>query len=180
MFTLEPVLPIEVTLVESGASICGASNGFIEVEATGGYGNLEFAWPESSGSLLWGVPAGVYPVVVSDEYGCEAEASFSIDCAEAIPIGVHQLITPNGDGKNDAWVLEGLYLYPNHTVKVFNRWGGLVYEASPYLNDWKGTWDAGSGDGSPLPSATYYYLFDPGLDSATPSRGFIEIQNEGR
>lgn len=180
IFTLEPVLPIEVALVESGASICGASNGFIEVEATGGYGNLEFIWPEASGALLWGVPAGVYPVIVSDEYGCEVEASFSIDCAEDIPIDVHQLITPNGDGKNDVWVLDGLYLYPNHTVKVFNRWGTLVYEAAPYQNDWGGTWDAGSGDGSPLPSATYYYLFDPGLDAATPSRGFIEIQNEGR
>lgn len=179
-YTLDDVLPIEVELVESGASICGASNGFIEVEATGGYGELTFNWSDASGSLLWGVPAGSYPVTVSDAYGCEVDTTFSIVCADDIPIGFNQLITPNGDGKNDTWILEGLYLYPDHSVKVFNRWGVVVFQAAPYLNDWNGTWNAEGGDGSPLPSATYYYLFEPGLESATPSRGFIEIQNEGR
>ena len=179
-FVLEPVLPIEVTLVDSGASICGASNGFIEVIASGGYGEFTYDWEGASGALLWAIPSGTYPVTVTDAYGCEVTQSYSIECSEDIPIGINQLLTPNGDGKNDLWVLEDLYLYPNHSVKVYNRWGELVYEASPYLNDWAGTWETGNGDGSILPSATYYYLFDPGLSTAEPSHGFLEIQNEGR
>jgi gliding motility-associated-like protein len=179
-FILEPVLPIEVELLDSGASICGASNGFIEVGASGGYGGFEYDWSGNTGPLLWAIPSGSYPVTVTDAYGCSVTATFSIDCAEDIPIGINQLLTPNGDGKNDRWILEDLYLYPNHSVKVFNRWGVLVYEAAPYLNDWAGTWEAGNGDGSVLPSASYYYFFDPGLSTAEPSRGFIEIQNEGR
>lgn len=179
-FVLEPVLPIEVVVLDSGASICGASNGFIEVVATGGYGELTYDWGMGIGPLLWAIPTGTYPLTVTDEYGCEVTDTFTIDCAEDIPIGINQLLTPNGDGKNDVWILEDLYLYPNHSVKVFNRWGELVYEAAPYLNDWAGTWETGSGDGSVLPSASYYYLFDPGLSTAEPSRGFLEIQNEGR
>ena len=179
-FVLEPVLPIEVELLDAGASICGASNGFIEVVATGGYGAFEYDWSGNTGPLLWAIPSGTYPITVTDAYGCSVTATFSIDCAEDIPIGINQLLTPNGDGKNDVWILEDLYLYPNHSVKVFNRWGVLVYEAAPYTNDWSGTWESGNGDGSALPSASYYYLFDPGLSTAEPSHGFLEIQNDGR
>jgi gliding motility-associated-like protein len=37
---------------------------------------------------------------------------------------------------------------------MFNRWGSVVFEANPYLNDWNGE----SDKGEPLPSAVYYYI----------------------
>ena len=75
--------------------------------------------------------------------------------------------------------LEDLYLYPQHRIRVFNRWGTLVYEASPYQNDWQGTWEA-NGSGEPLPSATYYFLIETQRTNPEVFRGFIEIQNEAR
>ncbi len=179
-FVLDPIDPIVVSLIDMGPALCGMSNGYLEVEATGGSGGFAYVWPDATGAYWWGAPAGTHVLEVTDASNCVVDTAFSVACEDEIPVGVNQLLTPNGDGKNDRWVLEDLYLYPDHRVRVYNRWGGLVYEASPYNNDWFGTWESGNGAGQPLPSATYYYLFDSGLPSVSPSRGFIEIQNEAR
>lgn len=179
-FVLDPIDPIVVSLVDMGPALCGMSNGYLEVEATGGNGGFAYEWPDATGTYWWGAPAGTHVLEVTDASNCVVDTAFTVACEDEIPVGVNQLLTPNGDGKNDRWVLEDLYLYPDHRVRVYNRWGRLVYEASPYNNDWFGTWETGRGAGQPLPSATYYYLFDSGLSSVSPSRGFIEIQNEAR
>jgi gliding motility-associated-like protein len=179
-FVLDPIAPIVVSLTDMGPALCGVSNGYLEVEATGGSGGFSYTWPEAIGAYWWGAPAGTHVLEVMDASNCVVDTAFTLACEDEIPVGVNQLLTPNGDGKNDRWVLEDLYLYPDHRVRVYNRWGALVYEASPYNNDWFGTWESGNGAGQPLPSATYYYLFDSGMASVLPSRGFIEIQNEAR
>jgi gliding motility-associated-like protein len=69
----------------------------------------------------------------------------------------HNVITPNGDGLNDSWIIDCIEEYPNNTVKVFNRWGNLVYSFENYNNTsivWKGT----NQKGDQLPDGTYYYL----------------------
>ena len=179
-FELDPIDPIVISLIDMGPALCGVSNGYLEVLATGGNGEFTYAWDESAGAYWWGAPAGLHRLEVTDATNCVVDTTFGVSCKEEIPVGVNQLLTPNGDGKNDRWILEDLYLYPDHRVRVYNRWGTLVYEASPYLNDWFGTWESGNGVGQPLPSATYYFLFESGLEFVPPSRGFIEIQNEGR
>jgi gliding motility-associated-like protein len=83
---------------------------------------------------------------------------------------VSQLLTPNDDGKNDTWLIQGIGLYPNLAVKVFNRWGNEVFSAAPYHNDW---------DGDKLPSATYFWIVYPlGVDQ-TPEeeilKGYLEL-----
>lgn len=62
---------------------------------------------------------------------------------------VYNVITPNGDGKNDVWMLKNIHYYPDIFVQVFNKLGDKVYERRGYQNDW---------DGGSLPSGTYYYL----------------------
>lgn len=179
-FVLDPIDPILISLVDMGPALCGMSNGFIEVEASGGSGGFTYQWPQATGSYWWGASVGTHLLEVRDASNCLVDTVFSVPCADEIPVGVNQVLTPNGDGKNDHWVLEDVYLYPDHRVRVYNRWGSMVFEAAPYLNNWSGTWESGNGNGQPLPSATYYYLFESGLESVPPSRGFIEIQNEAR
>jgi gliding motility-associated-like protein len=73
-----------------------------------------------------------------------------VDPAECnYDITIHNAITPNGDGKNDRWVIDNLGYYPNMTVQLFDKQGDKVFEKTNYLNDW---------DGGNLPSGTYYYL----------------------
>lgn len=75
----------------------------------------------------------------------------SIDSKKIIGnIKVPNVITPNGDGKNDVLKIEGIELYKENTLSIFNRWGNEVYRsAGGYNNSW-------SGEG--LNEGTYYYV----------------------
>jgi gliding motility-associated-like protein/uncharacterized repeat protein (TIGR01451 family) len=75
----------------------------------------------------------------------------SIDVKEIIgEVIVPNVITPNGDGKNDVFRVDGLELHPNNTLSIFNRWGNEVYRSNgAYKNDW---------NGNGLNEGTYYYL----------------------
>lgn len=58
--------------------------------------------------------------------------------------------TPNGDGKNDTFVIPGLAEYPDNTLEIFNRWGSQVFRSGAgYKNDW-------TGNG--LNEGTYFYI----------------------
>ncbi len=67
--------------------------------------------------------------------------------------------SPDGDGVNDTYVIpeieENPELYPDNEFIVFNRWGQIVYQESPYQNQWDGTL---LDTGTPLPAGTYYYI----------------------
>ena len=75
-----------------------------------------------------------------------------------------QGISPNGDGKNDVLVFQGLLTkpIPNH-ISIFDRVGSLVYETDNYQNNWAGETSKGTSlfekTGS-VPDGTYYYILD--------------------
>jgi gliding motility-associated-like protein len=66
---------------------------------------------------------------------------------------ISSLFTPNNDGLNDYWYIPDLIQLGVAHVKVYNRYGVLVYESKSYNNDWAGTWH-----NLALPSASYYYI----------------------
>ena len=66
---------------------------------------------------------------------------------------VSDLISPNGDGKNDYWILHEPSYIIGCQVIVYNRWGQQVFEAENYDNTWDGTYQ-----GEPLPDGAYYYV----------------------
>lgn len=94
-----------------------------------------------------------------------------IDPALVIPQGY----SPNGDGVGDFWVIEGLQNYPDHVLKVFNRWGSEVFSARPYNNEWGGTAQSGINMGSQLPVGTYFYVLDL-RNGSEPRKGYIFLQ----
>ena len=71
---------------------------------------------------------------------------------------VANVVTPNQDGKNDAIILDYLNLYPNHEVRVYNRYGVPQGTFKPYLNNWPA---------DNLPSGLYFLLIDLGNGSAS-------------
>lgn len=102
-----------------------------------------------------------------------ATLSFEVEAADTCRIPT--VITPNGDGVNDAFVIpphclvvgEGV---PQNEVSIFNQWGDQVFYASPYNNDWEGTYN-----GQPLPAGTYFFVVKlPG--ESKPRTGFLLIQ----
>jgi gliding motility-associated-like protein len=79
--------------------------------------------------------------------------------------------SPNGDGVNDNFTIEGIEEYPNNNLLIFNRWGNRVLLKSGYLNDWSGTWD---GD-KMLPDGTYFYILELNDDKGRKFSGYIQI-----
>ncbi len=72
-------------------------------------------------------------------------------------------ITPNGDGLNDFFEIRGIIDYPENNVKIFNRWGVLVFETDGYNesdNVFRGVSDgrATIREGEELPTGTYFYI----------------------
>ncbi|MBK8497484.1 MAG: gliding motility-associated C-terminal domain-containing protein [Flavobacteriales bacterium] len=68
--------------------------------------------------------------------------------------------SPNGDGVNDRWEITGISAFPGSSLKVFNRWGQLVYESDSYNNEW----DGHALYGRELPDATYFYVLNLSSD----------------
>lgn len=80
-------------------------------------------------------------------------------------IEVSQGFSPNGDGNNDTWFIKGIESYPNNIVKVYNRWGLLVFIKEHYENTyqpWNGRANTGQDSGKLLDKGTYFYIVDPG------------------
>lgn len=111
-----------------------------------------------------------YQVQVSNASGCSSTANITINVADDYAtIQAANILTPNGDGKNDTWVVKNIDLYPNNTVSIFDKGGRKLLEVKHYDNSWAGTLN-----GSPLNEGTYYYVIDFGEGKA-PKKGFITI-----
>ncbi len=84
---------------------------------------------------------------------------------------VPTLITPNGDNKNEQLIIECIVTgdYPNNSLTIYNQWGDEVFKASPYNNDWNGTYK-----NEPLPDGTYFFVFDDGQGGEI-SRGALTV-----
>jgi gliding motility-associated-like protein len=94
------------------------------------------------------------------------------DCSTLV---IPDSYSPNGDGVNDVFHIGGIEYYPENTFQVFNRWGSLVYERSPYTNTWNGKSEGKLNWGSDLPESTYYFILDPGKD-LDPITGYIYLR----
>ena len=70
-------------------------------------------------------------------------------------VTVPNAFSPNGDGINDVWNIDGLKTYPESETLVYNRYGQLVLRSKGYSKPWDGK----LGD-KPLPVGTYYYTID--------------------
>ena len=83
---------------------------------------------------------------------------------------VFSAISPNGDGRNDVLLVDGLQNYPDNTVCVFNRWGNQVLNQKNYQNDWAGTWN-----GNNLPDGTYFYFIRDDAKGEIIKKGYLQI-----
>jgi gliding motility-associated-like protein len=114
-------------------------------------------------------------VTGTDANGCSASDSVlvTVSCDTLfVPSG----FSPNGDNINDYFVISQLEKYPNANLKIFNRWGALVYEKDKYDNTWNGL---SNSDlirmGEELPDGTYYYVLDL-KDGNDPLQGFVVLR----
>jgi gliding motility-associated-like protein len=92
-----------------------------------------------------------------------------------------QAFSPNSDGYNDTYIIQGIEAYPKNSFMVINQWADVVYEAAPYKNDWKGKTSKGVlvNKDHTLMDGTYFYVFYPDKGrSEGVVRGFFEIKTK--
>ena len=134
-----------------------------------------------SGSMVFNLPPGFYRAEFISSYFCEGEAVGEVR-TELKP---YNLVSSNGDNENDAWVIDCISNFTkdggaknDNNVKIFNRYGVLVYEADGYNNNdvmFKGIGENGLYSmGNDLPDGTYFYVIDK-RDGSKPLTGFLEL-----
>lgn len=134
-----------------------ADNALISVTVTG-ESSYEFSldnvtfFGQGLSHTFFNVEPGVYDVYVRDVENCETPIKQSISF-----IGLPKYITPNNDGINDVWQVEGISreLYKSANTQIFNRYGKLLYSMDINTNQigWDGTYN-----NQMLPAYDYWYV----------------------
>lgn len=86
---------------------------------------------------------------------------------------IPNLITPDGDGLDDTFIVPCASGWPGSRLVVFNRWGSMVFESDDYQNDWDGTYkNAG------LTPGTYFYQLTLNDGLRTMLQGYVVVKME--
>ena len=128
----------------------------LEVTATGGTGDYTYLWSngQTENPINLSLNPGVYSVEVTDENLCNEDtvfhiASMSSDC-------IPNVFSPNDDGSNDVWNLEDAFFYLDSEVRVYNRYGKLVFKSVGYETPWDGK----NKSGNDVEDGAYFYVID--------------------
>ncbi|MES2808611.1 MAG: gliding motility-associated C-terminal domain-containing protein [Bacteroidota bacterium] len=105
--------------------------------------------PSTASTTVSGLTAeGDYKFIFTNASGCADTLNVSVTSPNLDDSP--NVVTPNGDGINDEFIIPGINNYPGSKLSIYNRWGNEVYHSDQYANNWAG---AGLSDG------TYYYMF---------------------
>lgn len=92
-------------------------------------------------------PTGLYTIFLRTEF-CEYEL-----IVDYLHFYVPRFFTPNQDGFNDFFEIDGLEFFTNSTLHIFDRYGKLLKSYPNTVVSWDGTFN-----GNPLPSSDYWYV----------------------
>ena len=154
-------------------------------------GELMIDWPEPTAVAACGSvsmtrshsPNGIFSVgsttvqyVARDEAGDESVCMFKIVITyEELKFDISKVVTPDGDGLNDAWLLSNIEKFRDNRVTIIDRWGNVIYTASGYDNE-SVVWTGLNANGVPVPTGTYFYAITVQFRSEmVDKRGFIEL-----
>lgn len=134
-----------LTVISGQSTSLTSNSGFADYQWEG----VNVTEPGSQNTSAVLQDEGVYTYSVSaNTDGCEAADQVVVNVVPALKI--YNTLTPNGDGINDTWVIEGIHRFPDAEVLVYSRWGQLVHRSRGYQ-----PWDGGD-----LPEAVYYYVIE--------------------
>ncbi|HNP54171.1 MAG TPA: gliding motility-associated C-terminal domain-containing protein, partial [Ferruginibacter sp.] len=109
-----------------------------------------------------------YKVVVSNPGKCTAsdEVTINVIC-NGSNVFIPNTFSPNDDGSNDVFYPRGTGLFTIKKMRIFNRWGEMIYDRSNFnANDANAGWD-GSFRGQKLNPDVYVYVIEISCDNAT-------------
>lgn len=173
------VVVVNTALVGNLSSDKGTTISLGETTTLIASGGLSYFWQEEDGIVSGNHTDSLvvrpskkttYKVVISNGSGCNVVKTIDIEVKDDYKtLLANNILTPNGDGVNDVWIVNNIDLYPNNEVVIFDRAGRVVFRQFDYNNTWDGTIN-----GLALPEDTYYFALyiNSGKGKIT---GFISI-----
>lgn len=113
---------------------------------------LDFG-PLQTSNVFENVTSGMHTIKVIDVNGCSSPVSLTRD--DILVINYPTFFTPNGDGFNDNWNIFDLTNDPNTAIFIFDRYGKLLKQISPFGLGWDGTYN-----GAAMPASDYWFTID--------------------
>jgi gliding motility-associated-like protein len=126
--------------------------------------DFDFVWQDGSGSNVYTITSpGIY-WLAGFKNNCKVVDSIKVEFRNCcIPSTIPNVITPNGDGKNDSFKID--CATAGWELLVVSRWGNIIYENSDYNNEW---------DGRGCATGTYYYILK-NKELNVKYKGYIQL-----
>ncbi|MCB0571902.1 MAG: gliding motility-associated C-terminal domain-containing protein [Phaeodactylibacter sp.] len=159
--TYTVVDPDPITITFNMEPATDGCNGTVQAVVAGGTEPFQYNWANIDGvlneSFVANLCPGDYYLQVTDANRCMSSLTTVTVQDRRFPcLEERVVITPDGNGTNDQFIIFCVGDYPNNHLQIYNRWGQLVFETDNYDNSWEGT----TPDGQPLPEGPYYYILE--------------------
>jgi gliding motility-associated-like protein len=159
---------------------------YIDSVCPGGANNI-ILMADTSGTYSWSTGAttqqisvndtGTYTVTVNIPGAiCARQLTYDVKpdpCPVEIILTLPNVFSPNGDGVNDFYTPITSGDFDKFNIKIYNRWGQLIYESTDPFFKWNGQ----NKQGKTVPDGTYYFIAEStlhGVDNK-PMTGFITL-----
>lgn len=169
----------DVSSLSAGADMqtCLASE--VQLSATGG---IQYAWSvnDNLSDLAIADPIALvdgedyYIVTITDAYGCTKTDSVHVTLLPLAECNVdsYNAFSPNSDGTNDLWIIDGIEGYSENVVTVYNRWGDILIQFDDY-NNTTVIWDGTNSAGKEVVSGTYFFVID--VNGTQNQTGWVQV-----
>jgi gliding motility-associated-like protein len=170
-------LPLVAEVMPDSLLLPLGSSGQVIVTYQNGPAQVQYQWSPADGLscmdcanpnvLIYGRTE--YTVTVSYTNGfatCYGTANLQVDVLPELPVYIPNSFTPNGDGNNDVFEIYGQGI-KEVDLKIFNRWGELVYKSNSQFAGWDGTYKGQLQ----LPQVFTYYAVISFLNNKTFEQG---------
>ena len=165
----QPISPSDVTM---------------EIKSSGGLNGVDI---NADGQIIIpkGAPSGTYTIeykVKSNAYGVEKIGRVTVTITNDADLEFYNAISTDEGSQNNGFIIKNIDLYPDNNLKIFNRYGVLVYEKDGYTNTdpFKGisTGRATVNKDGKLPQGTYYYVLEytDGQNQKQQKTGWLYIK----
>ncbi len=154
-------------LIDAGPDIVTAPN--VSTTISGFTSAPDYSW---SPGFLFSDPNNLNSIVSTNESVTLTLTATENGCTQSddMTLTVHSALdlpntfSPNGDGINEVWIIEGIELFPENTISIYTRWGQEIFRTSSY--SLKKAWD-GTFKSRKAAEGVYFYILDL-KDEVTP------------
>jgi gliding motility-associated-like protein len=164
----DPLPTIDLSAMQQYLSCDGKTITTTGIAVTGFTDPYRYLWKDKDGNIvsnslnLNGVSPGIYSLQIADRHDCLVDGPF-IDFTnlKSTVLTFANTFSPNGDGINDLWVINGVQNYFNADFSIYSRNGTRIFYSRGYATPFDGIYK-----GKPIPVGVYYYIIDLKTDCA--------------